>query len=300
MKPIQRVASLALFSLFVSSPTVARADDKAACLEASDAGQAQRDAKKFQQARASFLACAKESCPKVVRDSCEVWAREVTAAQSTVVFRAVDAAGADLVMVKVRVDGKDAQETITGQATPLDPGPHNLTFEHATLGTVEVSIVVVEGQKGRVVSADFKAAKRVAAGASPTTPPPASSAQTEKKAKSPVVTQGDVDSSSTPVPYVVTGVGAVSLVLSGIFYLSYKGYNDDLAKECTADKTCPSSQQGKIDSANKAGTLAALTGVVGVAGVGVGVWMIATSKNTSASAGVTPHGLPFVAYRGSF
>ena len=110
------------------------------------------------------------------------------------------------------------------------------------------------------------------------------------------------DAGGSNLPYVVGGAGAIALLASGYFYLSYSGKKSSLASACGSDGLCPASEQGNIDSANQAGTLAVVTGLLGVAGVGVGTWLYFSEKEakTKAAFGVTPSGTPFGTLSGRF
>lgn len=280
---VNRIA--ASVALVLSLSSVARADDKAVCLTASEAGQTARDAKKLEAARKAFVTCSAETCPKVVAASCQQWLSEVTQSQPTVAFRVVDDKGNDLVDVQVLVDGALVQATISGVAIPIDPGPHKVTFQHATLGTAEQSVVVVEGQKGRVVSVELKSKQappvEPAVAPRPTTeapPPPA------PPPLAPQARRGSI------LPYAIGGVGVVSLVASGVFLLSYESKKQTLSDNCHADGTCSASQQGTIDGANRSGTLSVITGVVGVAGLGVGTWLLLSEKAPATTATLSTSG----------
>ena len=107
------------------------------------------------------------------------------------------------------------------------------------------------------------------------------------------------------LPWVIGGAGAVSLVLSGIFYGSYSSKKSSLSSVCTSDGRCPSSEQGTIDGANSAGTLSVVMGVVGVAGIGVGTWLFLAERGraeprTSASLSVSPSGAALGTVSGRF
>ena len=254
--PLTRRALLpSLCLVCVVGPSAAADDDKAACVAASTRGQTQRDEKKLVAAEASFLACAKTSCPAIVRSACEGWSKEVGALVPTVVFRAAGPDGADLVDVTVTVDGVLVPTKLLGTAQPLDPGPHKVVFRHDTHGAVEVAVIAVEGEKGRLVRGELraKAPAPVASTAAPlasTAAPPAPTAPPSR--------------STSALPYVALGTGIAALVGAGVFYLQYRSKNGDLAKACDADERCPPSARGTIDSANRAGLL---FGVLGGAGV---------------------------------
>src|SRR5262245_5315737 len=70
--------------------------DVQACLSASELGQDLRDKTQLIQARASFLQCSREVCPKVVRDDCMQWMNTVDNAIPSIVPAARDKSGHDM------------------------------------------------------------------------------------------------------------------------------------------------------------------------------------------------------------
>jgi hypothetical protein len=97
-------------------------------------------------------------------------------------------------------------------------------------------------------------------------------------------------STSTPLPWIVAGVGAAGLVTSGVFYFVLRGNAvSDLEKTCFGD-VCPDSSQDTIDRANTFGLISAISLGVGIAGVGAGVALFVLDKKSDAkkdTAGVT-------------
>src|SRR6266480_355332 len=86
-------------------PTVSRADDpvssKQACASASEQGETERDEGKYRAARQSFLTCARETCPKIIAQTCMKWLTEIEESGPRVVLVAKDEQGTDLTQVHV-------------------------------------------------------------------------------------------------------------------------------------------------------------------------------------------------------
>jgi hypothetical protein len=85
----------------------------------------------------------------MVRSDCTKRLDELEAAQPTVVFEVKDASGADVVAVKVTVDGTPVSRAQDGTPVPLDPGQHVVTFEASGFPSVTRTLILVEGVKGR-------------------------------------------------------------------------------------------------------------------------------------------------------
>src|SRR5262249_27826056 len=73
----------------------------------------------------------------------------------SVVFRALDAEGHDVIDVRVLVDGALLTTELDGRAWPLDPGVHVIRYEHGGAAAVEERAVVQQGQKNRLLTLDL-------------------------------------------------------------------------------------------------------------------------------------------------
>ena len=165
-----------LFILAFTLPAAsARADDKAACLDAASKGQSLRDQGKLVEAREQFRRCAAQGCPQMVVQDCGGWLSDVEKNLPTVVVTAKDGAGNDSVDVKVTLDGQPLLAKLTGEALPVNPGPHAFHFEGAGGLTVDRQVLVKQGDKNQEVAAVLgaPAAATPAAPQPPAAPAPA-------------------------------------------------------------------------------------------------------------------------------
>jgi hypothetical protein len=159
--------------LALSAAHAARADDKAACVAASEEGQSLRDQGRLKDARDKFAACASNACPGAVRKDCAEWLAGVEDTLPSVVIAVVDAEERDIVRVRVTLDGKPLAESLDGRAITLDPGPHTLRLDADGTRGVEVSFLAREGERRRVVSARLPRPPGPRAEGAPPRPPPA-------------------------------------------------------------------------------------------------------------------------------
>ncbi|CAN5335440.1 hypothetical protein BH09MYX1_BH09MYX1_17270 [soil metagenome] len=142
-----------LLPLFVVAP--AFADDKAECIAASEKAQSLRDEKKFTQTREQLLVCGRDACPAVIKKDCAEQLVDLDKKIPSVVVRAKDKTGNDIVNVKVTIDGKAGGDSLDGRAVQLDPGVHSFKFETAGEDTIEQKVVVAEGEQSRAVTVTF-------------------------------------------------------------------------------------------------------------------------------------------------
>ena len=259
--------------------TAAGVDPKTVCLAASDEGQTSRDAKRLADARRAFLVCSAEACPKVVADSCATWLRGLDALQPSLRFAAVDRAGVELAQVRVVVDGREVATSLPAAELAVDPGAHTVVFEHALRGKVERRVHVEVGEKKRVVEVMFpdESAPRTAALSLESEAP--------KPARSLESAPAEPRATQTVAPYVFGGAAAVSLLVAGGFYVSYRGKLSTLESDCPRG-VCPPTSRGTIDEANRAGTISLVAGAVGAASLAVGTWIFVRGRAPATSAGL--------------
>ena len=157
MRPTQRLlAAATLASTLTAFAMPAAAQDAEACVSLHTSGQDLKEKGKWVQARESFVKCALDSCPNVVREECGKLLSTLDASIPSVVFQARDTKGQPTSAVEVRLEGKVFLKELKPTAVPLDPGQHRFSFRAADGSEVEKTITAVEGQKNQLVGIDFK------------------------------------------------------------------------------------------------------------------------------------------------
>lgn len=257
-----------------SSP--AHADEKRACVAASDEAQKLRDERKLVKAREQMLLCARDACPSVIRKDCSQWLTEVEASLPSVTLSARDSGGHDIAAAHVTLDGAVLTDKLDGKAIFVDPGPHTFKFEVEGKPAVEQQTVVREGERNRAVTAQFSGGEAVPVAAPPVhdnTPPP-----------------NEPEHKKTPVVgYAVTGIGVLALGGAAVFWLTGKGAVSDLKNGCGvpfAGQTTGHCQQGDVDAAKTKLLVGDILAGVGIVAVGVGVYMILTGSSAPTPAKV--------------
>jgi len=154
------------------APLVVPAEEvsKTECLARHEYAQVARRQRRLLDARTELLLCSRASCPGPIRADCIDWLAEVGRSLPSVVVTA-RARGADVVDVKVTVDGKLMSEKLSGAALDLDPGEHRFRFESPPWPVVERTILVSEGIKDRPIDVELAPPDPVASPASPPRPP---------------------------------------------------------------------------------------------------------------------------------
>ncbi len=258
--------------------TSASADERAACIAASDDAQDLRSQHKLHAARDALLRCAQQTCPGVIRKDCAHWLAEVDDVLPSIVVKARDAAGKDVVEVRVLVDGVLLAERLDGQSLPLDPGVHRMRYELAGEQPVEETIVLGEGERGRVLAADFRLARPPA--------PEASQAAAAGHAPLSVAPAHEEagDRTKRVASYVLGGAGALALTSFAYFGLTGRAQASALASGCGATKSCTHAQVDPV----RAELLAADVSLgVGAVSLGAAVWLFLSSQSSAVKTAAT-------------
>ena len=175
--------------------------------------------------------------------------------------------------VLVKVDGETVPIANLNTNRPMDPGPHIVEASAPGFKPASAKVKLAEGGVDSValtleIDPDAPKAPLGASGATPA-PVPSSPAPEAGRSRAPA--------------YAVLGIGAVGLGVGTVFGILALGKKSDLDSAC-ANKVCAPAQQDTIDSGKTFGIVSTVGLAVGVAGVGVGAFLLLTSGPSSASA----------------
>ena len=145
--------SVAACALLVAR--VAAADQVSACADAAERAQTLRDKNQLREARRDLRMCAQESCPAAVRRDCIGWLEELDALQPSIVVHARDSRGRDVAGVSVAIDGEPVASKLDGAPMRADPGRHLVTLVARSGARTEADVLLVSGEKVRVIDARF-------------------------------------------------------------------------------------------------------------------------------------------------
>jgi len=280
MRPPRWCATAAALAAFgLGDAGEARADEKQACIDATEAAQQLRIDGKLTAARERLLACARPECPLIVRQDCSQWLSEVVAALPTVVLGARDAQGHDLFDVRVSVDGAPLVDRLDGRPLVVDPGRHVFRFERAAAPALELAVLVRAGEQNREVTVAFSAPVASVPFAPTAAPPPPGA---EVRASS---------GGASPLVWVLGGTAVAALGTSLGFLIGQDVEYNHLASicggHCTPDQISPVSTER---------TVAAWTAVAGGVSLAaaVSVFLLArpgTNAPVSVDLAPGPHGV---------
>ena len=273
-----RIGLAITFALTMVGARSARAADPttAECLSANEASLTARSQQKLRDAREKLLVCAARSCPGDVRDECTRGVNELNAALPTIVFEAKDADGADLIAVKVTMDGETLTDHLDGTAIAVDPGAHTFSFETPGHPKAEKKFVIREGEKGRREQIVLGGGEASAGTTMPT---------------GPAIAEPSPGLGGQRIGALVAGgAGVVAIGVGTVFGLRAKSKHDDAQKICP-DRQCPNMDGVKLwNDAISAGNIATVAFVVGAVGIAGGAVLWFTGGRES-SGGTTQVGL---------
>jgi hypothetical protein len=284
------IPGLILATVFASSVSLADEGTKTECIAANEAAQVLRLGGKLVEARSKLAICMDLSCPGPVREDCAERMDDLQAAIPSVVFDVKDAAGRDLVGVKVSIDGT-AMGITTATAVPLDPGPHAFRFELPGAPPVDKSLVLLEGEAARRVSVVLGVPPTAAAASEPSGTAPESAASAGEG--SAVAAGTDEEQPSSPptghsqrlAAWIAGGTGVAALGLSLVLVLvaksSYDGADGCSGKMCTTSDGLDTSS-----SARTVGNVATGFFVVGAVATSAGAILWLTAPKAAARTAV--------------
>jgi hypothetical protein len=240
----------------------ARADEVDACLSGADRGQALRRESHLIEAREQLRMCARESCPKVVRNDCRRWLGEVDAATPSLSLRVVDSSGAPVADAHATLDGKPV--TLDGRSLEIDPGDHVLHAEGSGGSATDVRITVQQGERDRTVVLALRPptpAPVPQPAPVPASPPIPSASQPESAAPSKTIPVG---------AWIVGGAGIAALAGAAYFWASGLGDRSSLYSGCGQTQSCA---QSDVDASRTKLVIGDVGATVGVVALGAAVWI---------------------------
>ena len=229
--------ALAAFVVAITIPSFASADEVDRCVAASERGQKERRAGNLSEARTTFMQCAADKCPAVVKSACAEWLAQVNAALPSIIVVATDPEKKDIVDAKISIDGKPAA---LGRAVPLDPGAHSITVDAEGFQSMSQSIVARETEHNRAIN--FTLVRKAAVDTTEPKPPPTES------------------SGIRPITWIGGGLTVVALGSFAIFGLRGRGLAADLRETCKP--TCSATERDEAKASYIAADISLIAAVI--------------------------------------
>jgi len=185
--------------------------------------------------------------------------------------------GAGAEAAEMELDGVALGASSIGVSVPLDPGPHSITAKSPGYEPFSQTVTIAENEQ-KTLEVVLTAEPQDAAGSG------------SGGTRTVIVTEKP---RGRYVPYIIGGVGAASLVASGVLFALRQSALSDLESKCGPDrKSCPRSSQSEVDHLGVYNTSAQVALGIGVVGVGTAVTLILLQKKPAPAETTT--GLSFV------
>lgn len=246
---------------------------KSACVAASVDGQTLQKADKLLAARDKFRTCASTPCPDLVRARCTQWLKDIDAEIPTVIVRAKDSGGADVLEIDITIDGHATSE---GRQETLDPGEHVVTVTRPGGQTTEEKFLLVDGEHARVLTLHLSAPG-----------PVPSTAPTPESQDKPQPDKPQDDGTHHGLPAGTWVLGGLSVVAFGAAVFFYVQASNDLNQlqsgpgKCSP--TCTSSQTQPVYINEDLSYVSLGVGVVALGGAIAWALLDAPSKPATSS-----------------
>lgn len=268
------------------------------CLAANEQSHRLDNENKLIEVRKASLVCAAESCPEMIRNDCLRRVETTSASIPTIIFELKDASGRDVSTVDVTVDGQLLANQLTGVPLEVNPGAHTFTFTIAGEPTIERQFVLQTSQKNRHEVITVQATPQ----ATPAADATASAAAVEPPPP-PAPARKDGDGQRT-AGLIVGGLGAVGVVVGGIYGSMAKSRKTKAEEECPGTQCETSRGVSLWQDAKKAGNVSTVAFVAAGVGLAVGavLWFTASPDESAGKTAQTFVGIGpgTVQLKGSF
>lgn len=263
-----------------ATPATIGPDPVVKCVESYTEGQRLRNDGHLLEGRTEFWECSQAACPAALRKDCITWSEEIRAQIPTVSFR-VTLDGKIASDAKVYLDGRLLESAMDGRAVEVNPGPHKATFEYGEFPAQEQDFVAAEGERYRIINAEFKSVATAATG-SGVAGGTSDSGLVSAERPTPIVT------------YVLLGVGAAGAISAAVWGISASVTKSDLEATCA-----PECSQNKIDAVKQRALISDVSTGVSILGF-AGAAITYFTRPEAPSAGSVEFGATNIGDHGAF
>jgi hypothetical protein len=134
-----------------------------ACMTAFKTAQQHEQSGRLVEASQLFLSCEDETCGSPLWEECAASASRLRAYMPSIVPLVVDDLGqprADVLDVRVKMDGALLISRLDGRALPVDPGTHEFSFDMGGGVVATQKVTIVRGQRNRAISVSLRASDK--------------------------------------------------------------------------------------------------------------------------------------------
>lgn len=292
------VASLLTVEHVLAQPTSGPATSQESterCVQAHEQAQLARLEGSLTESRRALKSCALETCPTAVQRDCVRWLDELNEQIPTVVFEALTDSGA---AQRVRVSHGDRVlvELLDGRPIELDPGYYEFRFELAGQEPKVLSVLLKQGEKNKLVSADFRHVVAPAPAAVAPAPAPYVQPMPPVAREQPAPTTQSTTTRPVPtVVYATAGLALAAAATTAVFGLNTRMLKNEAYEECA-----PGCSRERIDDIKRSALMTDIAlGVAVVSSVASLVLYWQRPSTTTAAARRRPAIYPTLGWQGA-
>lgn len=278
---------LALFGLPAAASAAPPAANPGGCTASHGQAVELVNAGQLLRAREAYTRCAAATCGGLITQQCRAGLQRLETDVPSIIFVVTDDTGAPLTDVRVSMDGNELATRTDGRSVDVDPGLHQFTVSNEASGSFAEQILVVQGQRNRVINVRLKHASAAsatgssavatagAASGSQASHEPLAASDEAKAAAGAKTTAPESDAAVAPAPekaspllaYIVGGAGLAAI--GGSLLLVHWAHEDNLR----LDQCAPNCSQDSVDHVSNMYLAADITLGVGVVALGTATWL---------------------------
>jgi hypothetical protein len=252
--------------------------------EAVEQTEVMRSEGHYRKARDRLLECVNAQCGGDVRRRCAATLQKLDAVTPSIVVRAEDPAGNDVLDVSVSLGDEPLVNALDGMAIPVDPGEHRFVFTRPGYTPVIQTLNIAQGEKFRAIDVVIGSAPTLAL--PPVAPSPDHSDSSER-----------LVASGTLIAVGLIGVGSFT-------WLGLRARSGEKVLE----RCAPTCSDGRVDSVHTRYLLSNISLGVGVAALGAATYLLLSGPSSPDVAEPADQGLAigadatgaFASYAGRF
>jgi hypothetical protein len=240
--------------------SVSAAAETTTCADSYEKAQEEKVAGHLNAALVQLKNCIDPSCPKFVRDDCVRWMDQTESALPTVVIT-VRREGKDLTDVQVSCDGKPLLSSLDGKAVPVDPGPHEFSFNAPGFDPIQRRTIVREGERNRIIEVELGTPREQDASLRS-----AANADANLLAK-----PGEPGVVARYLPYGMAGLAVLGAAGFALFAVEGSNQKGELERSCS-----PYCRASQVDDVKTKYVIADTCLAVGIVSAGVATYLFLT------------------------
>lgn len=275
-RPISRSAfGLFLLTLvgWMLQAGVSRAQTGEPSCEAVERTEAMRAAGHYREARTRLLECVNAQCGGDVRRRCAATLQKLDAVTPSIVVRAYDAKGNDVMDVAIALGNEQLASSLDGMAIAVDPGEHRFVFRRAGFEPVTQTVTIRQGEKFKSIEV-----------------------RVGPEEPAPLLTEGEAGASAPmSTTRIAAGGTLIGVGVAGLVGFTWLGLTARSEETDLKDGCSPGCSDARVSSVRTRYVLANVSLGVAIAALGGAAWVLLSGSSSDSIAEPADSGIAIVA-----